>query len=123
MRRDASTATAARPADTITSLAVLAAVMFVIGFAIAPSAINGNALVEELVPRHQLTEGLAWLGTGMGVGVSLGSWTGGTLIDSSGSHAGFQVVMVSAGLAAVAVLASLRTLRAGRASVASGARD
>ena len=110
----------------ITSLAVLAAVMFVIGFAIAPSAINGNALVEELVPRHQLTEGLTWLGTGMGVGVSLGSWTGGTLIDSAGSHAGFLVVMVCAGLAAVAVLASLRTLRAGRASVASvasGARD
>ena len=51
----------------------LAAVMFVAGFAIAPTLINGNGLVQDLVPRERLTEGLTWVGTSLGVGVSVGS--------------------------------------------------
>ena len=97
----------------VTSLPVLAAVMFVTGFAIAPTLVNGNGLVQQLVPRDQLTEGLTWVGTSLGIGVSIGSSVAGALIDSRGSHGGFLVVVVSAALAVVAVLASLRTLRAG----------
>ncbi|WP_149203193.1 MFS transporter [Actinotalea subterranea] len=97
----------------VTSLPVLAAVMFVAGFAIAPTLVNGNGLVQELVPRAQLTEGLTWVGTSLGIGVSVGSSVAGALIDRSGSHSGFVVVVVSAGFAVLAVLASLRTLRAG----------
>ena len=48
------------------SLVALAAVMFVVGFAIAPTLINGNGLVQELVPRERLTEGLTWVGTSLG---------------------------------------------------------
>ncbi|WP_028051250.1 MFS transporter [Cellulomonas sp. URHD0024] len=93
------------------SLVALAAVMFVTGFAIAPTLINGNGLVQELVPRARLTEGLTWVGTSLGVGVSVGSSVAGARIDDAGSHAGFLVVVVAAGLAVVATLASLRTLR------------
>src|SRR5690606_34823639 len=57
----------------VTSVPVLAAVMFVTGFAIAPTLINGNNLVQNLVAPNQLTEGLAWVGTSLGVGVSIGS--------------------------------------------------
>ena len=57
----------------VQSLVALAAVMFVAGFAIAPTLINGNALVQDLVPRERLTEGLTWVGTSLGVGVSVGS--------------------------------------------------
>ncbi|WP_426594032.1 MFS transporter [Cellulomonas sp. McL0617] len=93
------------------SLAALAAVMFVVGFAIAPTLINGNGLVQELVPRSRLTEGLTWVGTSLGVGVSIGSSVAGARIDAAGSHAGFLVVVVAAACAVVATLAALRTLR------------
>ena len=95
----------------VESLAALAAVMFVAGFAIAPTLINGNGLVQDLVPRERLTEGLTWVGTSLGVGVSVGSSVAGAQIDANGSHAGFLVVVISAGAAVVATLAALRTLR------------
>ncbi|WP_454050256.1 MFS transporter [Cellulomonas sp. Marseille-Q8402] len=97
----------------VSSMVVLAVVMFVAGFAIAPTLINGNALVQHFVARERLTEGLTWVGTSLGVGVSVGSWVAGSLIDRQGSHGGYLVVVGAAALAVVAVLASLRTLRAG----------
>ncbi len=95
----------------VTSLPVLAAVMFVTGFAIAPTLINGNGLVQNLVAPHQLTEGLAWVGTSLGVGVSIGSSVAGSRIDASGAHAGFEVVVAAGVLAVVLAVAALRTLR------------
>lgn len=105
----------------VDSMLMLAVVMFVAGFAIAPTLVNGNALVQHLVPRERLTEGLTWVGTSLGVGVSLGSWLAGTLIDRQGSHGGYLVVVVAAGLAVLAVLGSLRTLRAGTADLGAPA--
>lgn len=95
------------------SIPVLALVMFVAGFAIAPSLINGNGLVQQFVPAGRLTEGLTWVATSLGVGVSFGSSIAGVLIDRQGSPGGFLVVAVAGGFAVVATLASLRTLRAG----------
>lgn len=93
------------------ALWALAAVMFVTGFAIAPTLINGNGLVQELVPAARLTEGLTWVGTSLGVGVSIGSSLAGSRIDAQGSHGGFLVVVVAGVAALVATVASLRTLR------------
>ncbi|MBO3087879.1 MFS transporter [Cellulomonas dongxiuzhuiae] len=93
------------------TLWVLAAAMFVVGFSIAPSIINGNALVAELVPPGRLTEGLTWVGTGLSIGVSVGASVAGSRIDAAGSHAGFLVVVVSGAAALVATLAALPSLR------------
>ncbi|MFC8190154.1 MFS transporter [Cellulomonas sp. NPDC057328] len=93
------------------SLAVLAIVMFVVGFAIAPSLVNGNALVQGLVPAGRLTEGLTWVSTALGVGVSVGSSVAGARIDAGGAHAGFLVVVVSGAAALVATLVALPVLR------------
>lgn len=95
----------------VTNLVALAAVMFVVGFAIAPTLVNGNGLVQQLVPRTQLTEGLTWVGTSLGVGVSLGASVAGAVIDARGAHAGFAVVAVSGAAAAVAAVAGLHALR------------
>lgn len=103
----------------VTSLPMLAAVMFVTGFSIAPTLISGNGLVQQFVGRGQLTEGLTWVGTALGVGVSGGASIGGALVDRLGAHGGFMVVMGSAALAVVAALAALPTLRA-RADDAAG---
>ena len=101
----------------VSSLQVLAVVMFVTGFAIAPTLVNGNALVQQLVPRERLTEGLTWVGTALGIGVSFGSSIAGGQIDAQGSRGGFLVVVVSAGLAVVATFVALRALRAGTEGV------
>ena len=95
-----------------TSIPALAVVMFVTGFAIAPTLINGNGLVQFCVPPSRLTEGLTWVGTSLGIGVSVGSSIAGMLIDDRGSRGGFEVVGVAAGFAVAATLVSLRTLRA-----------
>lgn len=93
------------------SIAALAAVMLAVGMAIAPTLIAGNGLVAELVPPGRLTEGLTWVGTALGVGVSVGAWAGGAMIDRSGSGGGFAVVMVAGGVAALTAVLALPTLR------------
>ncbi|MBI9113574.1 MFS transporter [Sanguibacter suaedae] len=95
----------------VTSLPVLAVVMFVTGFAIAPTLINGNNLVQVLVPPSQLTEGLTWVGTALGVGVSVGTSVGGARIDAAGAHGGFEVVVLAAAFSVVVTLAAAGTLR------------
>ncbi|WP_344247341.1 MFS transporter [Isoptericola hypogeus] len=95
----------------VSHMAVLAAVMFVAGFAIAPTLINGNALVQALVAPHQLTEGLTWVGTSLGVGVSLGSWLAGVAVDAASAHAGFLVTMSGGWLCAILALAALPGMR------------
>jgi len=110
------------------SLWALAAVMFVTGFAIAPTLINGNGLVQEIVPRERLTEGLTWVGTSLGVGVSIGSSVAGSRIDAAGSHGGFLVVVAAGVTALVAALAALPSLRQGHRNrmadeLARGHRD
>ena len=95
----------------VDSLVALAAVMFVTGLAIAPSLIGGNGLVQLIVPPAQITEGLTYVGTALGVGVSFGSSIAGSRIDVAGSHAGFIVAIVCAGTGAALVLASMGILR------------
>jgi MFS family permease len=97
----------------VTSLPMLAAVMFVTGFTIAPTIINGNGLVTSFVRPDQLTTGLAWIGTALGVGVSIGSAVGGAAIDHQGAHGGFLVVAASAAFAVVATVAAVPILRGG----------
>lgn len=103
----------------VTTLPMLAAVMFVTGFSIAPTLVNGNGLVHQLVPPGRLTEGLTWIGTALGVGVSAGASIAGAAIDRAGSHGGFGVVMGAAIVAVVATLAALPTLRAGASAQAN----
>lgn len=103
------------------TLWVLAGAMFVAGFAIAPSIVNGNALVAALVPPGRLTEGLTWVGTGLSIGVSVGSSVAGTRIDAGGSHAGFLVVVASGAAALLAALVALPSMHARRAQAPADA--
>jgi MFS family permease len=84
----------------VSTLGALTAAMVVTGLSIAPTVINGNALVQALVPPGRLTEGLTWVGTSIGLGVSVGSAVAGSAIDAIGSRGGFLVV-VAAGLLVV----------------------
>ena len=104
------------------TLLILAGVMLVVGLAIAPTLITGNALVQAIVPRERLTEGLTWIGTALGVGVAGGSAVAGPLIDAHGSHSGF-LVSIGAGAVAVVVTIVAMTMRARRGTVDAGSRN
>lgn len=96
-------------ASTLPQLGVALAVA---GLAVSPTVICGNALVQQLVPSDRLTEGLAWLGTAMMAGISLGAWVSGWRVDAVGSHGGYLVVLVIGWCCAGLAAASLRHLRA-----------
>lgn len=95
----------------VSSLWVLAAAGFVAGFAIAPTIITGNALVQQLVAPSRLTEGLTWVGTSIGVGFAIGSSVTGSVVDLHGGHAGYVVTMAAAGVAALIALSTATVLR------------
>ncbi|MPV49059.1 MFS transporter [Pseudactinotalea sp. HY160] len=92
-------------------LVAVFAVMLVTGLAIAPTIIAGNSLVQELVPRARLTEGLTWVSTAIGVGVAAGSSMSGLIVDRVGAHSGYLVVVAAAVLGALLALAGAPTLR------------
>lgn len=94
------------------TLWMLVPIMFVAGLAIAPTLINGNGLVQQLVPAERLTEGLTWVTTALGIGVSVGSSVAGQRIDDDGAHGGYLVVVGAAASALVATVLAYRTLRA-----------
>lgn len=99
----------------VRSLGALAGTMFVVGFAISPSIIAGNGLMQDLVPAGRLTEGLTWIGTAITFGASVGSAAAGARIDQAGSHGGFQlIVAVALALVATIALAYPALRRAGR---------
>ena len=94
-----------------TTPVVLGVCGFVAGFSIAPTFINANGLIGRLVPGTRLTEGLAWMGTSVGIGVSIGSTAAGRAIDLYGYHGGFVCAAGSGLVACLLALASAPVLR------------
>ncbi|GAC1044826.1 MFS transporter [Rhizobium sp. No.120] len=97
-----------------TSVALLAFAVFLSGVAISPTFITAFGLIERRVPEAMLTEGVTWVMTGIGIGMALGAFVSGLVVDSFGPAHGFWV-SVGATIAAVIVVAL------GQASL-SGAR-
>ncbi len=93
------------------SVAILALCGFVAGSAVAPSLVNGNSMVGALVPMERLTEGLAWIGTAIGIGSSIGSSVAGQFIDAFGYRAGYWTAVAAAIIAATISILGARSLR------------
>jgi MFS family permease len=85
-----------------TNVGVLAVCSFVVGLGIAPTLITAFGLVEQLVPGPSLTEGLAWVITGLSLGYGLGSALVGAIADAHGARMAF-LVTVGSGLVMGAV--------------------
>lgn len=94
--------------DSVLLLSIAGAFL---GVTIAPTLINGNTLIGRLAPPGRLTEGLAWMGTGIGIGASIGASVSGGLIDQAGYHAGFIAVVAFGTLAALIAAVSNSVLR------------
>ncbi|MFD4139695.1 MULTISPECIES: MFS transporter [unclassified Streptomyces] len=99
------------PLQLAGSLPFLAVALFVAGLAIAPTMVTTMALVEAHVPRSKLTEGMSWTGTGLAVGVALGSSAAGWVVDAHGAAAGYAVPGIAGVLAAVVAFLGYSRLR------------
>lgn len=91
---------------------VLAVLAFACGLGTAPTLITMFSLIERQVPGPALTEGLAWLTTGLNIGYGAGAAVVGGIADAHGAGMAFWVP-IGAGLATAATAAvGHRRLRA-----------
>jgi len=102
-------------ADTVPLLALA---IFVSGVAISPTFITAFGLIERRVPEAMLTEGVTWVMTGIGIGMALGAFVAGWVVDTYGAQNGFWVSIVSGAIALATVLIGQNTL-AGQRNKAS----
>ena len=103
---------------TASNIPVLVACAFVVGLGTAPTLITAFGLVGELVASTSLTEGLAWIITGLNLGYGIGSSVVGGIANTHGARVAFTVTIAS-GLAMGALALGLWR----RLTVAPAPRD
>jgi len=99
------------PMPFIDSMWVMGAVLFAAGFAIAPTLIATMSLAEEVLPSSRLTEGMAFLHTGLIGGVAPGATLAGIVIDAHGASPSYLVSLGGGLLALAAALLTRTTVR------------
>ena len=102
---------AAQALLVVGSLVWLVPVAFLAGLAIAPLLVAGMSLVESRVDRAALNEGLAWVVTGLTLGLTAGAALAGAAVDAWGAEPAFAVPAAGAGLAGLLGRAGAALLR------------
>lgn len=109
------------PPLLVSSIPTLALAFFLAGGAISPSFITAFGLIERLVPPSQLTEGITWGMTGIGIGMAIGSIASGYVIDAFGAQSGFWISVAAGGIALATAVIGNRALRIPPAALPSPA--
>jgi MFS family permease len=107
------------------NLLVLTLVIFLCGMTIAPTLIAGFSLLESTARPGRTTEAMAWLSTGISVGVACGSTAVGFVLDAFGARWGYAFAAAAGVTAALIYLGGLRRVSAspGAAAAASVAES
>lgn len=95
------------------NLLALTVVIYLCGLAIAPTLITGFSLLEAQAAADRRTEAMAWLSSGIGVGVAAGSSVVGFIIDAHGHRWGYLFAAACGAISAIICLAGRRRLRCG----------
>lgn len=103
-------ALAALPLPFVNTLPLLTVAVFVSGLAISATFITAFGLIERRLSPEMLTEGITWVMTGIGIGMALGAFTTGWVVDTFGPSNGFWVSVVAGALALLTVLTGQKTL-------------
>ena len=90
------------------NLLVLVPVIFLCGMTIAPTLIAGFSLLESTARPGRITEAMAWLSTGISVGVACGSTAAGFVLDALGPRWGYAFAAAAGVTAALIYLGGLR---------------
>ncbi len=94
----------------------LALTVFLSGLAISPVFITAFGLIERRVPASMLTEGITWVVAGIGIGMALGAFAAGWVVDGYGARSGFFVGITSGAAALSIVLLGQVALAGARAA-------
>jgi MFS family permease len=94
----------------VSSVATLTGAIFLSGAAVSPTFLTAFGLIERRVPPEVLTEGITWVMTGIGIGMALGAFLAGWVVDSLGPQSGFGVSIVAAILALLTIIIGQRQL-------------
>ena len=84
----------------VPSIPVMFAVLLVGGLAISPTLIAAMSLAEQVLPAARLTEGMAFIQTGLAAGLAPGAAVAGVVIDAHGASPAY-VVCAAGGLLAL----------------------
>lgn len=95
-------------ADGIVAMALSVAIA---GVGIAPALISSSTLVEALVPRAALTEGLTWVVTALTIGAAAGAALAGVAIDLAGSRAAFSIAFAAGMISVIVAVIGREPLR------------
>ena len=98
------------PLALVDSVPALTLALVVAGVGTSPTIISGSALVRALVEPARLTEGLTWVSTAMGIGVSAGAAAAGHAVDRAGAADALLLTVLAGAGAALTVLAAGRWL-------------
>lgn len=98
------------PLALASNLAFLGIMVFVAGLAVSPTLIACFTLVERLVPARQLTEGLTWAISSIGLGVAMAATATGWWVDSLGSSSAFWLTAAAAAVLALIGISGFRSL-------------
>ncbi len=94
------------PTPLIGSSVAMGVLLFLAGFAIAPTLIGAISFIEQTVPASRLTEGIAMLSTTMAAGLAPGAAVAGVVVDAHGPHTAYLVPLTSGLLGAVAAVST-----------------
>lgn len=92
------------PLLIVTNIWQLSLVLFIAGAACSPSIIIAMKLVERLVPKEKLTEGMTWATTGISIGLAIGISLSGQIIDRFDVGKGFYISIIAGFLALFIIL-------------------
>jgi MFS family permease len=90
------------------NLLVLTAIIYLCGLTIAPTLIAGYGMLEASARPGRATEAMAWLGTGISVGVALGATAVGFILDALGPRWGYGFAAACGVTAVLIYLAGIR---------------
>ncbi|MGY4396887.1 MFS family permease [Sphingomonas sp. UYAg733] len=97
---------------------MLALAIFVSGIGVSPTFITAFGLIERRVPAAMLTEGVTWVTTGIGIGMALGSFATGLVVDKFGAYNGFWVSVAAGTIALIIVLLGQKSLAGDQRKIA-----
>ncbi len=89
----------------------LAVQMFVVGIGTAPLLITVFGLIERYAPAERLTEGLAWLATGLNLGAGAAAPLVGAVADAHGARVAMAIPFAASVVAGLLALLTVRLAR------------
>ncbi|WP_187368866.1 MFS transporter [Baekduia soli] len=98
------------PLAAAPSILVMAPLALLAGVCIAPTLTAGNQIAGDVAPEGAETEAYTWPVTSLVLGLAIGNWAAGAIVDAADWRAAFLVSAGGAGLSAVLALARHHTL-------------